>query len=285
MRVPGVPYIQGENDYADRDDRKYGMAIHNTSNDATDTEEANYATRRPDGVSSHFYVDKDSVTQSLDTDDKAGHAGSGTGNENSIAWEFTGGNGMSQKWWLENIAWDKVGEVMAYLIQNDQDFEGFEVRRASVREMQINPRVKAFYGHDDMRRAWGGTDHTDPGPNFPWDKLFDSVNKYLEEDDVALTDEEIEKIAKRVWARVNPSVNESYSAILRGTGKAVVNLSAQVAGMVELVQQALTAPPSPVTDAQLADLTRAVTDAAREGAEEAHAVSTGEAEPVEDGGS
>jgi hypothetical protein len=52
--------------------------------------------------------------------------------------------------------------------------------------MKANPRVKAFYSHDDMRRAWGGTTHTDPGANFPWDKLFAVVNAALgqtEEDD------------------------------------------------------------------------------------------------------
>lgn len=229
MKVPGVPYIQGHNDYRDQDSRKFGMAIHNTSNDASDTEEANYATRRPDGVSSHFYVDKDSVTQSLDTRDKAGHAGSGTGNENSISWEFTGANAKSRKWWLENIAWDKVGEVMAHLIENEPDFKDFEVRRATFREMQINPRVRAFYSHDDMRRAWGGTDHTDPGPNFPWDKLFESVNKHLE-DNVPLTDKEMEEIARRVWARENPTVDKTYSAILRG-------IADQVAALTELVEQ------------------------------------------------
>ncbi|QGU03090.1 N-acetylmuramoyl-L-alanine amidase [Corynebacterium kalinowskii] len=33
---------------------------------------------------------------------------------------------------------------------------------------------KGLYGHDDTR-VWGGTDHTDPGPNFPWDVLRDRV--------------------------------------------------------------------------------------------------------------
>lgn len=241
MKVPGVPYIQGHNDYQDQDSRKFGMAIHNTSNDASDTQEANYATRRPDGVSSHFYVDKDSVTQSLDTRDRAGHAGSGTGNENSISWEFTGGNAMSRQWWLENIAWDKVGEVMAYLIENDPNFEEFEVRRATSREMQINPKVRAFYSHDDMRRAWGGTDHTDPGPNFPWDKLFESVNKYLE-DDVSVTKQEMEEIAREVWARNNPSVDKTYSKILREILSTVTSLADQVAVLTELVEEIATDP-------------------------------------------
>src|SRR5690349_18987856 len=106
-RVPGIPFVPGRNDYDDRDGRKYGIAIHNTSNNASDTNEASYARRRTDGVSSHFYVDRDSVTQSLDTTARAGHAGSRHGNENAIAVEITGGNGKSRDWWLNNVAWDK----------------------------------------------------------------------------------------------------------------------------------------------------------------------------------
>lgn len=179
MRVPGIPFVQGRNDYTDYDGKKYGIAIHNTSNDASDSGEANYATRRTDGISSHFYVDADSVTQSIDTDDRVGHAGSNTGNENAIAVEITGGNGKSRQWWIDNVAWDKLASVLAYVIKNDPDFEGFQVRRASVSEMKSSPRVKAFYGHNDMRLAWGGTLHTDPGENFPWDHFLAKVKQAI----------------------------------------------------------------------------------------------------------
>lgn len=175
MRVTGIPYVQGRNSYTDRDGQKYGIAIHNTSNDASDTAEASYATRRTDGVSSHLYADRDSVTQSLDTAARAGHAGSNTGNENAIAVEITGANGWSRQTWLNSVAWDQLGAALAQIVRA----YGIQVRRASVAEMQANPKVKAFYSHDDMRRAWGGTDHTDPGPGFPWDRLFQAVNAAL----------------------------------------------------------------------------------------------------------
>jgi N-acetyl-anhydromuramyl-L-alanine amidase AmpD len=191
VRIPGLPYVQGRNSYTDGDGRKYGIAIHNTSNDASDEAEASYATRRTDGTSSHLYVDHDSVTQSLSLRARAGHAGSSTGNDNAYSVEITGGNGKSRAWWLANVAWDKLGAALAWMIRNDPDLAGFQVRRASVAEMRADPRVKAFYGHDDMRQAWGGTTHTDPGPNFPWDRLFAAVNAALgttnttEDDDMA----------------------------------------------------------------------------------------------------
>ena len=175
-KIPGIPFVAGRNDYTDVDGRKYGIAIHNTSNNASDEAEASYATRRTDGVSSHLYVDKDSVTQSMDTKVRAGHAGSREGNENAIAVEITGGNGMSRGWWLANVAWDKLGKALGWLIVHDPDYKGFRVERATVAQMRANPKIKALYGHDDMRRAWGGTTHTDPGPGFPWDKLISAIN-------------------------------------------------------------------------------------------------------------
>lgn len=176
MKVPGIPFVQGRNDYTDQDGRKYGIAIHNTSNDATAENEASYATRRTDGISAHFYVDNDSIIQSLDTGDKAGHAGSYNGNENAIAVEITGTNDKSRAWWLENVAWDKLGYTLASVCK----YYGIDVRRASVSEMKSNPKVKAFYSHNDMRLAWDGTTHTDPGPNFPWDRLFQAVNAHMD---------------------------------------------------------------------------------------------------------
>lgn len=175
MIVAGIPYIRGRNSYSDPDGAKYGIAIHNTSNDASAESEASYATRRTDGISAHFYADSDSVIQSLDTDARAGHAGSSNGNNHAVAVEITGINGWSRAQWLAGVAWPLLGRVLAEVCRR----YGIAVRRASVAEMGANPRVRAFYGHDDMRQAWGGTTHTDPGPNFPWDRLFEAVSAAL----------------------------------------------------------------------------------------------------------
>ncbi|MEV4619395.1 peptidoglycan recognition family protein [Asanoa sp. NPDC049573] len=190
MRVPGVPFVQGRNSFNDADGKHFGIAIHNTSNAnlASAQDEADFATRRTDGISAHFYCDKDSVVQSLDTDARAGHAGSTEGNQNSIAVEITGLNSFSRQRWLDSVAWDKLASTLAFVIRTDPDYAGFSVRRASVAELRANPQIKAFYGHDDMRRAFGGTTHTDPGPNFPWDHLIAvvqaAVDGNTEEDDM-----------------------------------------------------------------------------------------------------
>lgn len=173
MRVSGIKYIQGRNSYSPS--QKYGIAIHNTSNDASAANEASYATRRPDGISAHLYADGVEVIQSLDTVNRAGHAGSTNGNYNAVAVEITGVNAKSRAWWIANVNWSQLGNALAQVCK----FYGIAVRRASVSEMKSNPKVKAFYSHNDMRLAWGGTTHTDPGDNFPWDVLFAAVNAAL----------------------------------------------------------------------------------------------------------
>lgn len=197
MIVPGIRFVQGRNNYSDQDGRKYGICMHNTSNDASDEGETSYATWRPDGTSSHFYCDDDSVTQSLDTARKAGHAGSYEANEHAIAVEITGANGKTRDWWLANVAWDKLAAVLAVVIRHHWPDGSFQVRHARAPEMKANPKVKAFYGHNDCRLAWGGTTHTDPGPNFPWDKLFAAVNAALSagDDDMPTAQE----VAAAVW--------------------------------------------------------------------------------------
>lgn len=179
MRVSFIPYVQGRNAYPDADGRKYGIAIHATASTASAEDEAAYARRRTDGISSHIYADVDTAIQSVDTKDRCGHAGSKIGNENAVCIEITGLNSWTREQWLQRVNWPLLARVLAAIIQGHWPDGSFGVRRASVDEMKENPKVKAFYGHDDMRRAWGGTTHTDPGPNFPWDHLIRVVDAAL----------------------------------------------------------------------------------------------------------
>src|SRR3954468_15369301 len=141
MIVPGFPFVHASGDYADKDGRHYGIAIHATDNTASDEAEAAYAAHREDGTSAHLYADSDSATQSLDTDRKAGHAGSAYGNENAIAIEITGRTTWSRDQWVRGVAWARLAEWIAYVLTHDPDYRGLQVRRASVVEMQANPRV------------------------------------------------------------------------------------------------------------------------------------------------
>lgn len=149
--------------------RKKIIVIHNTSNDASDTNEASYAKRRTDGVSSHYYVDHNSITQSLDTDWRAWHVGSNEGNSTGISYEITGSNAKSRQWWIDNVYW----KGLAAQIRADMDVHGIAARALSVAEMRAGK--SGIVTHNQCRLAWGDTTHTDPGPNFPMDVLLQKI--------------------------------------------------------------------------------------------------------------
>jgi hypothetical protein len=244
MKVPFIPYVQGRNRYIDTDGKHYGWAIHNTSNaTATAKQEAAYAARRTDGVSSNFYHDKVDVIQSIDTNDKCGHAGSKTGNENAMCSEFSGLNSNTRAWWLANVNWERTGRVIAYVLDNDPDYVGFQVRRASVQEMKDNPKVKAFYSHDDMRRAWGGTTHTDPGNNFPWDKLFEVVNKY-KNGGGGMADYTEAQMRAFTWQYGGAGIGENTSSNTDGKNRSTLSYFDEVLKTVRLIAQQVNIDPA-----------------------------------------
>jgi len=210
-----VRFVQGRNRYGTS--AKYGIAIHATANTASAANEAAYATRRTDGTSAHFYVDASEVVQSLDTSDIAGHAGSWQGNQYSIAVEITGLTSWTRARWLDSVAWDKLGAVLAAVARH----HNIPATRVTVEQMRANPRVRGAYDHNQMRLAWGGTDHTDPGPNFPWDHLLAVWRRHLDgEEDMmaALSEKQQRDLAAQVehtWLMAR-NVENLLIAALRG---------------------------------------------------------------------
>lgn len=169
MAVYSSIYDGPPNRYGSNKTTKKWIVIHNTSNDAPASNEASYAKRRTDSVSSHYYVDGERIIQSLNTDYRAFHVGSVTGNAGGIAYEITGTNAKSRSWWLANVRWD----LLAAQIRKDCAAHGITPRLLTVEEIQAGKT--GIMTHDQARRAWGGTDHTDPGPGFPMDHLLAQV--------------------------------------------------------------------------------------------------------------
>lgn len=190
MRVAGVPFIQAKNRYGTS--TKFAVAIHCTANTASARNEASYATRRTDGVSAHFFVDDREVIQSLDTVDIAGHAGSWQGNTYSIAVEITGHVHWSRDKWLKSVAWGELARVLAAVSRH----HNIPPVRVTVEQMRANPQVRGAYDHNQMRLAWGGTDHTDPGPDFPWDHLLNVWKRAYEGDEMPSPKDFVEALLK-----------------------------------------------------------------------------------------
>lgn len=210
------------------------IAIHNTSNDATPAEEASYARRRTDDVSCHVVADPYAVLQILSLDRNSWHAGSSWGNSKAISFEFKGKNTWSSDYWRTVI--DRSAPVIAECCV----LWAIPVRRLTVEEARKKV-MKGFVTHDDMRQAWGGTTHTDPGPNFPMEYLLTRVKEEMVKmaGTETTTDQHVRATAYRLDGLIKllPSIDNHVNNDNEGNvlGDTIKRIDAHTAGLVAAV--------------------------------------------------
>ncbi len=176
---PGLPFVQARGFTHGRSDGPplwivvHDMEAGESSGRAEAT--AAYFANPGDGreVSSHYTADSDSVVQCVDLDDTAWTVGSREGNGRGINWEFSGFDRQTRSEWL-----DPFGLAMFYtaapLIRADAARFHIPLTRRTVAELRaMKPGITS---HNDLREAFGGTTHTDPGPTFPWDVFLKIIN-------------------------------------------------------------------------------------------------------------
>lgn len=155
------------------------IVIHTTegSEGANSAEDgAAYDQRRTDGTSAHFYIDSNSIVQCVRTTDEA-HTARATGNDIGIHLELCGKAGQLPSQWADPVSAATVENAAAVCRRLREDYP-FPIVRLS--PSQLRSGAEGFCGHVDISNAFGESDHTDPGPNFPWARLFDLI-----EDDMA----------------------------------------------------------------------------------------------------
>ncbi|HEX5543672.1 MAG TPA: N-acetylmuramoyl-L-alanine amidase [Micromonospora sp.] len=177
------------------------IVIHYTagSERSTSAEDgAAYDQRRTDGTSTHYFVDRDSVVQCVSTEDRA-NAALYKGNRLGIQYELCGTVQSRAEWLdeaslatLKNAAKQIARDCLRYSIPVRR-LTPLETRRAWT-EYPDGPR--GIVGHVDCTQAYpeDGGDHTDPGPQFPWDVLLGLIQTELDslkEPPVSLTADDI----------------------------------------------------------------------------------------------
>lgn len=186
---PGLPFVQAEGYTRGRGDGPplwiviHTMEAGENSQRAEST--ANYFANPPDGrqVSSHYCADNDSVVQCVDLDDVAWTVGNRPGNYRGINWELSGFASQTRELWLDSFGRSMLSRA-APLMRSDMARFGIPMVRCSVADLQA--RRKGFTTHNDLRLAFGVTTHTDPGPHFPFDILFDLIVGPVQEHDMPM---------------------------------------------------------------------------------------------------
>lgn len=183
-RMPGVPF-QPPRSYSTG--RPEGpprfVVIHYTAGSEGPTaaeDGVRYDQTRNDGTSTHFFVDRDSIIQCVDTTNRA-HTALYHGNLWGIHIEQCG-TAQTRAQWLDAASRATIrnaAKVAAWAMRVHniplQRLVGSQVRTG-----------RGICGHVDCTTGWpedGGT-HTDPGPQYPWDVLLDDIRTELTGDDM-----------------------------------------------------------------------------------------------------
>jgi hypothetical protein len=175
-RMPGVPFVVPRSfSYGRPLGPPRFIVIHYTAGSEGPTAAEDgvaYDQRRTDGTSAHFYTDRDSIIQCVDTENRS-HTALYHGN----AWGFhieQCGTIQTRAQWLDAASRPTItntAKVCAWIMSE----------YPSVRLIKLgNSEIRTGYGiggHKDVTYGFpedGGT-HTDPGPAYPYDILFQDI--------------------------------------------------------------------------------------------------------------
>lgn len=192
------------------------------------------------GTSAHAIFDPGEGVEMVKPNIVAYHVGPGA-NGFTLGSEHCGRVALTKAQWLSVDGTEMLRRSAHWTAQYCHAY-GIEPRWGRLTELAAGAHVMCT--HNDIRLVFGGTTHSDPGPNFPYGEYQQWVQDfyYGREDDVANTKQELEDAAYAAIARFartrqiegQPSLNESTAAsdnLIRqaqGNGTGISNLQLAV---------------------------------------------------------
>jgi hypothetical protein len=238
------------------------LVIHTTEGSAhakSAEDGAIYNQTRRDGTSAHFFHDSDSTVQGVRTADIA-HCAKGEGNRRGIHYEICDRTGQNAGQWADAYSMAAIRQCAKQAARDAKKW-GIPVRHLTV--AQVRAGAKGFCAHWDISRAFGQSDHTDPGPNFPWTLFLNMVRAELappppappksatpekeEEDDMQLSDQlwdpKKPPAFAAEWIKDHPGANPTLFNLLFHSATTVDRVEAeleQLKGEVAALTELLT---------------------------------------------
>lgn len=170
----------------------HDMEAHELPDTAEST--AAYGANPTDGrsVSWHYAADVDSVIQCVRLADTAWTVGN-IGNDLGINWEFAGFASQTRAQWLDMYGVDMFAKAIPIMVR---DMRTYGIPARWLTDAQVAAKQKGLTTHNQLRRVFGGTTHTDPGPNFPADYVLALIQSELDGED--MTPEQAVKLTAEV---------------------------------------------------------------------------------------
>ena len=134
-------------------------------------------------ASVHTVTDRTGTTQSFDYDATAWHCGGG--NQHGSGHEIVGRASWSVEQWntatMDQAMRHQARAMARKWVLRTMPKLGISYKPEWLSLAQIAEGVLAgLVTHNDMRLVFGGTTHTDPGPNFPYKKLRDYIHAEID---------------------------------------------------------------------------------------------------------
>jgi len=181
----------------------------------------------PGTSATDIYDPVDGVTM-LDEHTIPYHVGP-VGNGLSTGSEHCGSVKLTRAQWLSDDGQAMLDHSAEHQAQRaiDRGWKLADCRWLSLTEV-AQRTVEGFCTHNDVRLALGGTTHSDPGPNFPYSWFMGRIRYWFQvltgaidpEDDVAISDEDADKIAnavvKKLSAGAGYATHTDIVTVLRG---------------------------------------------------------------------
>lgn len=126
--------------------------------------------------SAHYVGDNDSVMLCV-PEDLAAWTAPGM-NTAGLNYEMAGRAGQGAAGWSDQYSQDALRNAAVVFAYWSIKY-GIPPRRITPAEMRAG--VKGMAGHVDVNAAFHKSDHTDPGPTFPWGKFLGMVKVYIKQ--------------------------------------------------------------------------------------------------------
>ncbi len=143
-----------------------GLGYPSASQAGRAVETAHYFQNPSSGGSAHVVCDIAGSVRCAPDDMVCWHA---PPNSRTLGYEICGESTYTREQWLSPQVWSAVARVAAE-VKADAMKYGIPIHRCTVAEVAAN--YGGQRGHVDVSQAFHQSDHTDPGPGFPWDRFM-----------------------------------------------------------------------------------------------------------------
>lgn len=109
-------------------------------------------------------------------DDKLRPHGAGGGNDQGLHFCIPGTRFQTPEQWVDPITMDFLISAANACADWVEKYD-IPIRKLTVQ--QVRNHERGFCDHNDVSLAFGLSDHTDPGPNFPWNFFLSTVNNLV----------------------------------------------------------------------------------------------------------